>query len=114
MIETLIGIISAAMLLTGGAFAVIGGIGVVRFPDVYTRLHAGGVTDTIAPLLIVGGLVLQSGWHLLSFKLLLILLFLLFTTPTASHATARAAMAAGIKPVTKDGHRRSGAPSSNT
>ena len=114
MIETLITVVSALMLLTGGVFAVIGGVGVVRFPDVYTRLHAGGVTDTIAPLLIVGGLVLQSGWHLLSFKLLLILLFLLFTTPTASHATARAAMAAGIEPVTRDGRSASGDSSSNT
>ncbi|KAF0281218.1 monovalent cation/H(+) antiporter subunit G [Spiribacter roseus] len=114
MIEPLITLISAGMLLTGGAFAVIGGIGVVRFPDIYTRLHAGGVTDTIVPLLIVGGLVLQSGWHQLSFKLLLILLFLLFTTPTASHATARAAMAAGIEPVTRDRRRASGESSSNT
>lgn len=102
MIETAINLLSAALLLTGGAFAVIGGIGVVRFPDVYTRLHAGGVTDTIAPLMIVGGLVLQSGWTILSFKLLLILLFLLFTTPTASHATARAALAAGVEPMNRE------------
>lgn len=114
MIDTLLHGLSAAMLVIGGGFAVIGGIGVVRFPDIFTRLHAAGVTDTIAPLLIVGGLVLQSGWTLLSFKLLLILLFLLFTTPTASHATARAAMAAGIEPITHDTDAPPGEPPSNT
>ncbi len=99
MTELLIDFLSGSMLLVGAVFAVIGGIGLVRFPDLYTRLHAGGITDTLAPLLIVGGLILQSGFTLLTLKLLLILLFLLFTTPTASHATVRAAMAAGIKPL---------------
>ena len=99
MTELLVDVISGAMMLIGGAFAVIGGIGVMRFPDVFTRLHAAGITDTLAPLLIIGGLMLQAGWSILTFKLLLILLFLLFTTPTASHATARAAMAAGLQPL---------------
>lgn len=114
MTEGLLNAISAIMLLGGGAFAVIGGIGLVRFPDVYTRLHAGGITDTLAPLLIIGGLLLQSGVSVLSFKLLLILLFLLFTTPTASHATARAAMAAGLKPVDGGDSTDPGGPSSST
>ena len=91
--------IAAVMMLIGGAFAVIGAIGVVRFPDVFTRLHAAGITDTLAPLMIIGGLMLQAGWSILAFKLLLILLFLLFTTPTASHATARAALADGLQPL---------------
>jgi len=114
MTETVLEAVSAIMLLGGGAFAVIGGIGLIRFPDVYTRLHAGGITDTLAPLLIIGGLLLQSGISVLSFKLLVILLFLLFTTPTASHATARAAMAAGLKPVTHEDSAASGGPPSST
>ena len=114
MTDLLLDGISALLLLGGAVFAVIGGVGVMRFPDVYTRLHAGGITDTLAPLLIVGGLVLQSGFTLLTFKLLLILLFLLFTTPAASHATARAAMAAGLRPVTADSTDREETRSSNT
>lgn len=98
MIEIITDVLSAGLLLTGAGFAVIGGIGLVRFPDLYTRLHAGGITDTIAPLLLIAGLILQSGLSILTLKLLLILLFLLFTTPTASHATVRAAIAAGVKP----------------
>lgn len=114
MVDGLINILSMLMLLGGGLFAVIGGVGLIRFPDVYTRLHAGSITDTLAPLLIVGGLALQSGWSLLTFKLLLILLFLLFTTPTASHATARAAIIAGIKPVGGKETTEKGETSSNT
>lgn len=92
MAETLLTWLSAAFLLSGGLFGIIGGIGLLRFPDFYSRLHAAGITDTLCALLIVGGLLIQAGLSLISIKLLLILLFLLFTAPTASHALARAAM----------------------
>ena len=92
MVETLLFWISAACLLTGGLFGVLGGIGLIRFPDFYSRLHAAGITDTLCALLIIVGLLIQAGLALVSIKLLLILLFLLFTAPTASHALARAAM----------------------
>lgn len=124
MLELLINILSWVFLLAGGAFGVIGGLGMVRFPDFYTRLHAAGVTDTLCALLIVLGLVLQSGFSLLTIKLLLILLFLLFTAPTATHALARAAMVDGLEPgdqqdppdmVERDREPKpQGEPSSNT
>jgi len=101
-VEFIIQLIAALMLGIGGIFAIIGGIGLIRFPDVFTRLHAGSITDTLAPLLIIGGLVLLVGFDLLTFKLLAILFFLLFTTPVASHATARAALAAGVQPLGED------------
>ena len=124
VLEMLINILSWIFLLAGGAFGVIGGLGMVRFPDFYTRLHAAGVTDTLCALLIVLGLVLQSGFSLLTIKLLLILLFLLFTAPTATHALARAAMVDGLEPgdqkdppdmVERDREPKpQGEPSSNT
>lgn len=98
MAETILDVISWICLLTGGAFGVLGGLGLLRFPDFYTRLHAAGMTDTLCALLIVTGLALQSGLSMLTVKLLLILLFLLFTAPTATHALARAAMVDRIKP----------------
>ena len=106
MFEAILNGLSAALLITGGAFAIVGGVGLIRFPDFYTRLHAGGVTDTLSPLLIGAGLILQSGVTILSLKLVLILLFLLLTTPTASHALARAAMAAGLRPLEGDQRAR--------
>lgn len=86
------------LLLGGGALAVIGGVGVLRFPDFYTRLHAAGITDTLCSTLILAGLALQSGWNLVSAKLVLILLFLMLTSPSASHAVAKAARHAGLQP----------------
>jgi multicomponent Na+:H+ antiporter subunit G len=112
MAETLINVLSWILLLSGGAFGIIGGLGLLRFPDFYTRLHAAGVTDTLCALLIVLGLALQSGFSLLTIKLFLILLFLLFTAPTATHALARAAVIDKIEPQLADPSQ--GEPSSNT
>lgn len=103
MAETLIDGLSWICLLAGGAVGVLGGLGVLRFPDFYTRLHAAGMTDTLCALLIVAGLALQSGLSLLTLKLVLVLLFLLFTAPTATHALARAAGADGVAPRVADG-----------
>ena len=98
MVETAIDIVSWILLLGGGAFGVMGGLGLIRFPDFYTRLHAAGVTDTLCALMIILGLILQAGLSILTVKLALILLFLLFTAPTASHALARAAIVDGVAP----------------
>lgn len=115
MADLVIDLASGIFLLTGGALGVLGGLGLLRFPDFYTRLHAAGVTDTLCALLIVVGLALQSGLSLLTIKLALILLFLLFTAPTASHALARAAMADGLEPQTSENESTPpGETSSNT
>ncbi len=103
MAELLINVLSGILLLAGGVFGILGGIGLLRFPDFYTRLHAAGITDTLCAFLIIGGLLLQVGLTLFSLKLLLILLFMIFTSPTASHALARAALAAGLKPYHREG-----------
>ncbi len=79
-------------LLGGVAFALIGSVGLMRMPDFYTRLHAAGITDTLGAGLILLGLMLQAGWTLASVKLLLILIFLWFTSPIATHALSRAAL----------------------
>ena len=86
------------ILTVGGFFVLIGGIGALRMPDLYTRMHAASVTDSIAPMLVIAGLLLQSGFTLPSVKLLAILLFLLLTGPTASNALASAALLSGKRP----------------
>lgn len=90
--------LSWALLLGGALLVIIGGVGVLRFPDFYTRLHAAGVTDTAGTALTLAGLMLQAGVSLVTVKLALILLFLLFTSPTASHALANAAYTARRAP----------------
>lgn len=115
--DGLLDLLSIILLLTGGFFGLIGGLGLIRFPDFYTRLHAAGVTDTLCALAIIAGLALQAGLSLLTLKLALILLFLLFTAPTASHALARAALVDGLEPEVENDKQRDsnrGDRSSNT
>jgi multicomponent Na+:H+ antiporter subunit G len=94
------------VLLAGGAlFGLVSGLGLLRLPDFYTRLHAAGLSDTASAGLIAAGLMLQAGSALVVIKLFLILAFLFFTSPAAAHALARAAWGAGLPAWTagKDG-----------
>jgi multicomponent Na+:H+ antiporter subunit G len=98
MIETVLDILSWVLLCLGGAFVLIGGIGALRLPGFYTRLHAASLTDTMATILVFSGLILQAGFSLASLKLIAIMLFLLLTGPTASYALANAALQSGMEP----------------
>ena len=98
-------ILSWICLIGGGAVGIIGGIGIHLFPDFYSRQHATGITDTLCALLILLGLGLQAGLTLAAFKLTLVFLLLFFTSPTASHALANAAMHSGQKPLLANGEQ---------
>jgi multicomponent Na+:H+ antiporter subunit G len=90
-------------LVAGGLFCIVGGIGLVRMPDFFTRMHAASVTETLGAGLILIGLMLQSGWTLVSVKLLIIGLLVFFTSPTATHALAKAALSRGLEPLLAPG-----------
>lgn len=90
--------LSGLLLVAGAAFGVIGAVGVLRFPDLFTRMHGASVTDTLCALLILAGLAVETGFTLALAKLFLILVFLWFTTPTATHALAKAALHGGERP----------------
>ncbi|MFQ5984244.1 MAG: monovalent cation/H(+) antiporter subunit G [Alphaproteobacteria bacterium] len=91
-------VLSWVLLGAGSLFVVTSGIGLLRMPDVFSRLHPSGLTDTMGAGLVLTGLMLQAGWSLVTMKLLLILLFLFFTSPTATHALAHAALLGGLTP----------------
>lgn len=93
-----IDVISWILLSLGGVFVFIGGLGALRMPNLYTRMHAASLTDTMAAVLVIGGIMLQAGATLASIKLAAILLFLLLTSPTASNALASAAILSGLQP----------------
>lgn len=93
-----IDILSWLLLTAGGAFVFIGGLGALRMPNLYTRMHAASLTDTMGAILILGGIMLQAGMTLATIKLAAILLFLLLTSPTASNALASAAILSGLQP----------------
>ena len=92
-------IFSWVCLIAGGVFSMIGALGLVRMPSFFTRMHAASVTDTLGAGLMLLGLVLQAGFTLVAAKLLIVALLILFTTPTATHALARAAFLGGVAPM---------------
>jgi len=86
------------LLIAGSAFVLIGGIGALRMPDFYTRMHAASLTDTLGTLLILAGVIVQAGLSLAAVKLLAIMVFMLLTCPTAAYALANAARLDGLSP----------------
>jgi multicomponent Na+:H+ antiporter subunit G len=95
---TVIDILSWVFLTGGGLFVFIGGLGALRMPNLYTRMHAASLTDTMGAVLVLVGIMLQAGLTLATIKLAAILLFLLLTSPTASNALASAAILSGLQP----------------
>jgi multicomponent Na+:H+ antiporter subunit G len=93
-----IDVLSWVLLAGGGAFVFVGGLGALRLPNFYTRMHAASLTDSMGSILILLGIMLQAGWSLATVKLITILAFLLLTGPTASYALANSALLSGLKP----------------
>lgn len=91
------------LLLVGGFFVIVGGIGALRMPDLYTRMHATSLTDTMGSLCILTGLMLQAPLGLITLKLAAIGLFLIFTSPVSAYALANAALLSGHEPALNDG-----------
>ncbi len=78
-------------LVSGSLFIIIGAFGIIRLPDVFCRMHASGIIDTAGAGFILIGLMFQAGVTLIAIKLALVVVFLVFTSPTATHALAGAA-----------------------
>ena len=89
---------SWAMFILGGFVLLVGAFGMIRLPDVWSRIHAAGMIDTLGVALILGGMMLQGGLTLATLKLFLIGLFIFIAGPAATHAIANAAWASGIRP----------------
>lgn len=89
-------IVTAILLIAGGFFCIVGGIGVHRFPAFYQRTHAASVTDTAGAGLMLIGLMFQGGLSMVTLKLVLVLAFLYFSSPAISHALVKAAHGRGL------------------
>ena len=100
---SIVDIASWVVLMLGALFCIIGGIGLYRLPDFFSRLHGAGITDTLGAGLILFGLMLQAGLTLITVKLLFILAILWLTSPTSTHAIAKAARMSGQEPLVDKG-----------
>lgn len=103
-------VLTWAFLSIGSLFAIIGGIGLIRLPDFYTRIHAMGVTDTMGAGLVLLGCGLEAGFSLVSVKLAMVWMFIYLTGPAATHALAKAAYSSGVKVQGRLEDRRSAFP----
>jgi len=90
---------SGIFLVAGSFFCVVGGIGLIRMPDFYTRMHAASIPETLGAGLILLGLLIQAGPTLIGAKLVMVGALIFFTSPAATHALAKAALVRGLKPL---------------
>ena len=85
-------------IMAGCFFTLTGAFGLVRMPEVFTRMHAASVIDTVGAGFLIVGMMLQAGITLVAAKLLFILALIFFTGPVITHALAQAASEADIEP----------------
>ena len=97
--------ISVPFLLGAFFFFFAATVGLLRFPDFYSRLHATGKGDTLAVLLALVGLSIYEGFSFTSLKIVFIAVFMFLAQPTSTHAISRAAMRCGLKPWVKGKER---------
>ena len=90
-------IMTGTLLALGIFFIIVASIGIIRFPDFFSRIHPAGKSDTLGQLLVLLGLIAYEGFTLVSIKLLIIITFILIANPTATQAMAKAAFMAGLK-----------------
>lgn len=106
--DLVISISSGICLLLGSFICVSGSIGMLRFPDFYTRMHATSVTETSGVALILIGLMILSPDLLVFAKLVMILLLGLLIGPTTGHVLAKAAYRNGLKPELNESSNKRG------
>jgi multicomponent Na+:H+ antiporter subunit G len=103
----MINIVSGALILVGLTFFLAATVGIVRFPDFYTRMHAAGKGDTLSTILILLGVALYTVGDfsvetlLVAIKIMAIAVFIMVTSPTSTHALMQAGYDDGIKPFEK-------------
>ncbi|MGI9520515.1 MAG: monovalent cation/H(+) antiporter subunit G [Hyphomicrobiaceae bacterium] len=105
MIEFPLAVLSGFLIVSGGFFVLVGAVGLVRMPDVFTRMHAASVIETAGGGLLLVGLMLRVGFDLVTLKLLFLLFVFFMTAPVATHALAQAALQAGVEPILSEDRR---------
>lgn len=90
MMDILFDILSIVLIAGGLFFYLVGVIGLIRLPDVFTRMHATTKCDTLGAGLLFLGLFIWQGFTIISLELALILALIWLTNPTAAHYIAKA------------------------
>ena len=101
-------LLSWVLILLGSFFTIVGGIGLLRMPEVFTRMHAASVTDTLGAGFLLLGLMVQAGFSLVTLKLAFVLGLIFFLGPVVTHALAQAALHEKIEPMLAEDRRGRG------
>lgn len=104
--EMLLSWLSGGALLLGTAALLVGALGLVRLPNLFSRIHAVGMMDTAGVAFITLGMLIHEGFSLVSVKLAVVGVFLFFTSPIATHAVAQVAHRSGFSPVSLASKKR--------
>lgn len=99
-------IASWILILLGSFFTLVGAIGLLRMPEIFTRMHAASVTDTLGVGFLLLGMALQAGFSLVTLKLFVLLGLFVFTGPVVTHALARACLHERIEPMLAEDRRK--------
>jgi multicomponent Na+:H+ antiporter subunit G len=108
----IIDIVSWVFILLGSFFVMVGALGLVRMPEIFTRMHAASVTDTLGVGFLILGMSVQAGFSLVTLKLLFLLVLFFFTGPVVTHALAQACLHEGVKPMLTEDRRDRNRPQS--
>ena len=106
LVTLVVEIASWVLILLGSFFTVVGAFGLVRMPEVFTRMHAASVTDTLGVGFLILGMGLQAGLSLVTLKLVFLLALFVFTGPVVTHALAQACLHEGIEPLLAEDRRK--------
>lgn len=104
-------VLSWVLILVGSFFTIVGAVGLVRMPELFTRMHAASITDTLGATFLILGMMLQAGASLVALKLLFLLVLFFFTGPVVTHALAQSALHEKVEPLLAE-DRRQRAPAS--
>jgi multicomponent Na+:H+ antiporter subunit G len=99
-------VLSIVFILGGLFFFATATIGLLRFPDFFSRLHATGKGDTLAVFLSLVGFALYEGFTLTGLKIVIIAMFMFIAQPTATHAISKAGLRFGLKPWMREENRK--------
>lgn len=102
MWDLAINVISFGFICVGAFFVLSGALGILRMPDFFSRIHPAGVIDSFGAPLILLGVAINLGFTLISGKIILLILLLLITNPTATHILSQTALINKLKPWTKE------------
>jgi multicomponent Na+:H+ antiporter subunit G len=104
-VTLIVEIASWILILLGSFFTIVGAVGLLRMPEIFTRMHAASVTDTLGVGFLILGMALQAGLSLVTIKLFFLLALFVFTVPVVTHALARACLHERIEPMLTEDRR---------